>query len=308
MKTIPAALQAHLDTGQTTLCFLCKIVPQQGSAFGVTSLDQDVTYDDGSGSLTYQAAIGMNHAAVESSSELSVDNSEAMLLVGVSFTKEDIAAGALDFAAFYVYRINWADTSQGHYLVHSGTTGIVRSSDDLSGVIELRGLSQILKQNYIDQYSISCRAKFGSADGEEEFPCLFDATSLWQNTSVDTVGSETDRIFTAVDTPAATGPNGALGFEVALITFLTGANAGLTVETETVTGKDITLRFNAAYAIEAGDTFKIRPDCRKRYSEDCVGEYDNGINFRGEPWIPLTEEAPAQFPGANIKGLGSPTT
>lgn len=308
MKTIPAALQAHRDLYQTTQCYLLKIAPQQGSAFGVTSLDQDVDYDDGGGSLTYQAAIGMNQSPIESSSELSVDNSEAMLLVGVDFSKADIAAGVLDFADFYLYRINWASPSDGHELKHQGTTGIIRSHDDLSGIIELRGLSQILKQNYIDSYSITCRAKFGSADGEEEFPCLFDTTSLWQTTTVDTVGAETDRIFTAVDTPAATGPNGALGFEVALITFLTGANAGLTVETETVTGKDITLRFNAAYAIVAGDSFKIRPDCRKRYSEDCVDQYDNADHFRGEPWIPLTEESPAQFPGANIKGLGAPRT
>jgi len=306
MKTIGASLQAHMDTQQTTLCYLLKIVPQNGATFGITSLDQDVVYDDGGGNVTYSSITGMNATAVESSSELSVDNSEAMLLISTEFTETDIAAGILDFAAFYTYRINWADTAQGHYLVHSGTTGIVRKHDELSGVIELRGLSQILKQNFIDQYSITCRAKFGTEEGDEKFPCLFDTTSLWQSTSVLSVGSETDRIFTSNDTPAATGPNGALTFEVALVEFLTGDNAGLTVEVEDVTGDVITLRFNAAYAIQAGDTFKIRPDCQKRYAEDCVAQYDNGLNFRGEPWIPLTEESPAQFPGAQVKGFGAP--
>jgi uncharacterized phage protein (TIGR02218 family) len=306
VKTIPTALQTHLDTGQTTLCFLLKVAPQNATAFGVTSLDQDVAYDDGNGSLTYSSMTGMNATAVESSSELSVDNSEAMLLVSTDFTKEDIAAGVLDFADFYVYRINWANTSDGHYLVHSGTTGIVRSHNDLSGVIELRGLSQVLKQNYIDQYSLTCRAKFGSQEGEESFPCGFDTTSLWQSTSVSAVDTESDRIFTSTDTPAATGPNGALTFETALVTFLTGNNAGLTAEVDDVTGDVVTLRFNAAYEIEVGDTFKIRPDCRKRFAEDCVALFDNGLNFRGEPWIPLTEEAPSQFPGALIKGLGAP--
>lgn len=306
MRTVPAALQTHIDTGATTLCFLLKIAPQNADSFGVTSLNIPVTYNDGVELITYSAAIGMNQSAVEAGAGLEVANSEAMLLITSDFTREDIAAGVLDYADFYIYRINWKDTSQGHRLEQSGTIGVVRSDNELSGVLELRGLTQQLKQNYIDQYSLTCRAKFGSTSSDETFPCTFDAEALWQSTSVDTVGSETDRVFVSVDTPAATGPNGALGFETALIEFLTGDNTGLTVETETVVGKDITLRFNAAYAIQSGDTFRIRPDCRKRFAEDCIASYDNALFFRGEPFIPLTEEAPAQFPGANIPGLGSP--
>ena len=308
MKTVPAALQTHLDTLSTTLCFLLKIDPQNASAFGVTSLNVDVDYDDGGGSITYSAAIGMNQSAVESGAGLEVANSEAMLLITTDFTREDIAAGVLDFADFYVYRVNRNDLSNGHYLVQSGRTGIVRSDDVLSGVLELRGLQQQLKQNYIDQYSLTCRAVFGSAAEGAPFPCNFDADALFQANTVLSVGSETDREFTATITPAATGPNGALPFDFAIVEFLTGNNAGLTVETETVVGDDITLRFNAAYEIEVGDTFKMRPDCAKRFAEDCVALFDNALNFRGEPWIPLTEESPSQYPGANVGGLGAPGT
>ena len=154
MRTIPAALQTHLDTQQTTLCYLLKIQPQVGSAFGVTSSDQDITYDDGGGDVTYSSVTGANVSAVESSSELSVDNSEVMLLVGVDFSKADIAAGVLDYASFYVYRINWDNLTNSHYLIQSGTTGIVRSQDELSGIMELRGLSQVLKQNLSGQFNL----------------------------------------------------------------------------------------------------------------------------------------------------------
>lgn len=306
MRTIPTALQTSLDTYATTNCFLLKLVPQIGSAFGTTSLDIDVAYDDGGGSITYSSALGLNQSAVKSSAGLEVDNSEALLLIGSALTKQDIAAGVLDYGSFYIYRIDYNNTANGHYIVQSGRTGIVRSRDDIAAVIDLRALSQQLKQNYSDQYSITCRAKFGSAVGEEMFPCLFDTTSLWQNKTVDSVGSETDRVFVSDTPPTATGPNGALGFGVAIVEFLTGDNAGLTVETETVDGADITLRFPSAYAIEAGDTFKIRPDCAKRFQEDCIDEYDNYINFRGEPHIPLTEEASAQHPGANQPRHGAP--
>jgi len=288
------------------MCFLLKIAPQKGAAFGVTTLDIDVPYDDGGGLLTYAANPGLNQSAVEKSAGLGVDNAEAMLLLGVNFTAQQINAGVLDNANFYLYRINWKNKSQGHYLLQSGRAGAVRSHDELSGVIELRGLSQQLKQNFIDQYSLSCRARFGSQVGDEIFPCLFDAEPLWTNSSVAAVGTEADRIFTATAAPTATGPNGALPFDFAVIEFLTGDNAGLTVETETVVGTAITLRFQSAYNMVIGDTYRIRPDCEKRYVADCINLFDNGLNFRGEPWIPITEESGSQTPGANISGLGAP--
>jgi len=306
MKDIPTALQAHLDTLTTTMCYLLKITPKKEAAFGVTSLDISITYDDGGGEMEYQANPGLNQSALEANSGLEVNNSESMLLLTVDLTKQKILAGVLDYATFQVYRINWKDKSQGHYLKQSGTTGVVRTSNDLAGVIELRSDSQILKQNFVELYSISCRATFGTQVGEEMFPCYYDATSLWSNGTVTAQGSETDRAFGVSPTPAATGPNGALPFDYALIEFLTGNNAGLTVETEAITGDLVGLRFAAAYPIEVGDTYRIRPDCRKRYSEDCIGLYSNGENFRGEPWIPLTEESPAQFPGANVPGVGAP--
>jgi len=306
MRTIPAALQAHMDTMQTTICTLIKITQANGTIFGITSLDQDVTYDDGTGSLVYSSATGMSPTAFETDSTLSVGNSEITSLFSSALTQGKIVAGEMDYAEFVVHKVNWADLTMGHYSPYSGTTGIVKSADALSATIELRTLTQQLKQNFIDLYSIPCRASFGSQTGEELFPCMFDATSLWQATEVATVGSETDRIFTAADTPAATGPNGALPFDSALIEFTSGANDGLTVETETVDGVNITLRFQANYPIEVGDTFNIRPDCTKRYLEDCIAQYANGDYFRGEPYIPLTEESRGQIPGANVRGLGAP--
>lgn len=305
MRTVGAGLQTHLETGATTVCFLLKITPIVGTEFGVTSLDIDVDYDDGGGSLTYEAAKGLNQSAVKSSAGLEVANSEAMLLVGTNFTKAEINAGVLDDAAFVIYRINYKNQSDGRYLVSSGRTGIVRSNDDLSGVMELRGLSQQLKQNFVDLDSITCRARFGSQVGEEAFPCTFDADALFQNDTILSVGSEADREFTATVTPAATGPNGALPFTVAIVEFLTGNNAGLTVETESVVGDVVTLRFHTPYDMEVGDTYKIRPDCDKKYEDSCIALYDNNLFNRSEPWRPVTEEAPSSTPGAEVPGHGS---
>jgi uncharacterized phage protein (TIGR02218 family) len=301
-STIPTALQTHLNQDGTTLCFLLKIEARDGTVLGVTSLDQDVAYDDGAGSVTYQAAIGVDQSAIESSSDLEVDNSEATMLLADSgtFTREKIEAGVLDYARFVIYRINWADTSNGHRIVQSGVTGIAKNADGLAGVIELRSLSQILKQNFITLYSRTCRNVFGSGGGGScsgAFECGFDAVSLWQSHSVDTVGSETDRIFEADSTPSVSGPNGALAFVPGLIEWLTGDNAGGFSEVEAHSGTTITLRFGTEYTIQSGDTFRIRPDCDKA-KRTCIDDYDNFVNFNGESEIPLGDESSNQTPGA----------
>lgn len=301
-RNIPVNLQAHLDGYGTTLAYLLKIVAQDGTVIGVTSHDQDLDYDDGGGLITYQAAIGMEASAMDSTAFLDVDNLEAKMLIVDSsdFTDQAINAGVLDFADFWIYRVNFEDLSQGHFNVLKGTTGAVRSMDGLAGVVELRGLSQRLKQTAsVELYSITCRARFGSQDGEERFPCYFDTTSIWSSDTILSVDTEEpDRIFTATTTPAATGPNGPLPFVPGIVKFTSGANTGLTVEIEDVTGDVVTLRFQTPYDIQAGDGYDIRPDCAKRYAEDCIGLFDNGINFRGEPYVTAGDEASQVTPGA----------
>lgn len=296
MRTIPAALQSHIDGAATTLCFLLKITARDGSVLGVTSHDQAVTYDDGAGEITYSAVIGVDTVEAETTAGLEVDNSEATLLLVESgeITAEKIEAGMLDYGRFVVYRVNYKDLSQGHYIPPGGVgyTGIAKSVDGLKAVIELRGLPQWLKQNYGDVYSVTCRAKFGGPE------CKFNAASLWQNHSITAVDAvEPDRIFTANAAPSVSGPNGALSFVPGLVEWLTGDNAGKTSEVEAVDGAIIYLRFGTEYTIQATDTFKIRPDCDK-FKETCRDDFDNLLEFRGEPHINGGNESASQTPGA----------
>jgi uncharacterized phage protein (TIGR02218 family) len=301
-RSIPILLQTHLDGYGTTLAFLLKIKARNGTIIAVTNHDRDIPFDDGGGEIIYSSTIGMDHSSLSASGHLDVDNTEATLLIVPSsgFTDQQINAGVLDFAKFNVYRINWADKTAGHYNLLSGTTGAVRSLDGLAGVVELRGLSQSLKQSFIELYSITCRAQFGSQDGQR-FPCRFDAASLWDSDTVASVDAEEpDRIFTATTTPSATGPGGALPFVPGLVTFTSGDNAGLTTEIEEVLGDEIKLTYQTPYDIQATDGFDIRPDCGKRFDEDCIALYDNALNFRGEPRITAGDEASQVMPGATV--------
>jgi len=313
-RDIPITLQDHLYEEGTTCCFLLKIIARDGTALGICGLDRDITYDDGAGSLLYSAPIGLDLSAIESSDSTDIDNAEGTLLLADAgpFTEEKITAGYLDGADFVVYRINWADLSQGHYIPPGGVgvVGAVSTRDGLVGVIELRGLPQILKQNFIDLYSLTCRARFGSGGGAVGClswgECGFDAQSLWQSNDVSGVTvEEDDRVFSATTTPAATGPNGALSFVPGLVRWTTGDNVGWTSEIEIVDGNTIELRFGTPYPIQIGDEFDARPDCDKVWTT-CKDDFDNIPNFRGEWTIPVVDESSQSVP--NFRGTWSPSS
>jgi uncharacterized phage protein (TIGR02218 family) len=283
---------------------LLKIRGKDGTTLAVTSLDQPFPYDDGGGELVYEAALGYQASPREHRASLDVDNSDANILIvsGSDFTEEKIRAGLLDYAKFWVYRVNFLQPGHGHYLVEHGTLGAVEAVDGLVGRVELRGMSQQLKQSFVELYSITCRATFGSLSTEgARFACNFDTASLWDtaNTISAVDSEEPTRIFTASAALSSTGPNGALDFVPGIVKFTGGSNTGLEVEIEEVVGNEITLRFPAPYDITTSDTFDARPDCGKRWQEDCIDRFSNHEWFRGEPYITAGDEASQQMPGGS---------
>lgn len=145
---------------------------RNGTVLGFTSLDVDVVYDDESDvgspstAITYDAATGFTPSTLDSSSDLSVDNAEARGLIPHfslgQITPEMIAAGELDYADWIMYQVNYRDLSMGHEILGSGQTGEVRTEEQLGFVMELRAISQRLKQTVVELDSITCRATFGS--------------------------------------------------------------------------------------------------------------------------------------------------
>jgi len=300
MRSVPLALNNHIKGGRTTLCYLLKIQAKDGTIIALTSLDQNIKFDDGGGELTYQAALGYEASPREYRAGLEVDNSSGRILIvdGSDFTLPNIRAGVLDYAKFWVYRINYLSPSYGYWLVQHGTTGAVKAVDGLVGLVELRGMSQQLKQSFVELYSITCRAEFGSVG---RFGCNFDTTSIWDtaNTIASVSSEEPTRIFTASAALSATGPNGALDFVPGVVKFTAGLNSGLTVEIEEIVGNEIKLLFDTPYDIDPSDTFDARPDCGKRWEEDCKQRFDNVAWFRGEPYIVAGDEASQVTPGGS---------
>lgn len=322
-RIVHPTLQNHLDGDATTTCRLVRIDPTQPNVpgYGVTTLDVDVTYDDGEGPRLYSAAIGMQSTLIQSNANLSVDNAEGQSLLpefDVPISEEDIRRGSYDFATFREYLVDYEDLTS-HVTLQEGTIGQVTIDDSgLSYVNEFRGLSAETKQSICEKDSLTCRALFGSqAEGDssgapiERFPCGVDATALLVNGTVTSVGLENTLTFTVGGfAMAADALNPGMTF------WVTGLNAGRSYEIDTNTaGGEITLSHETAWPIQVGDTLMYRVDCNKQARDTVKGckaairwGDDWVLHFRGEPDIPIGDAGAMETPGASsAPGSGGST-
>lgn len=304
MRMIPAALQTHLNQSDTTTTRLLKISLINGDVYGLTTLDRDVPYDDGEGEITYVATNGFDPSTFSADIGYSVDNAEGYALISDDIpgvTVEMAEAGDLDDGQWVCYLVNYEDLSMGHAILDAGDLGEVRTRYGMIWIPELLSYAMRLRQPIGSVFSRTCRAIFGTP-ANSQAGCGIDLTPLWVNGEVTAVGAETDRTFTGdviTDSGQPIAPN------PGRVQWLTGANTGREYSVEELDSSGtVTLNETTPYPIEVGDTYRIRPDCRKRYIEDCIGVWDNGINFKGEPLIPVGDGVAIQTPGGQLSGGG----
>lgn len=283
MKSIPIALQAHYDEPATTTCFISRVACKDGPVLGFTSLDADLTYDDGDGPVVYRADNGFRADRMQQTADLAVDNTELHGWVSdTGITEKQIRAGLFDYARVRIYRVNYLDLAAGHEIIATGTAGETTFSNG-GWKLEFRSLTQQLKQPISTLYSLTCRAQFGDAKCKKPF--------VWvpgDVTSVD--GTEPARVFAS--TVDATDGH----FRLGVVEWLTGDNAGAQMEVDAQTGGAITLALPMPYAIKPGDEFRIRQDCDKT-KEMCREVHNNLLNMRAEPFIPV-DGGKSLIPGA----------
>lgn len=305
MREIPSDLQAHLDGADTTTCRLLRIQLSDGTVYGITTLDRDVVYDDSNGLITYVATNGFDASTFSADSGYSVDNAEGYALISKDIpgiTVEMVEAGELDDAEWICYLVNYEDLTMGHVILDAGDLGEVRAQYGMVWIPELLSYAMRLRQPVGHVTSRTCRAIFGSPHNSQT-GCGIDLAPLWSSGEVTAVGAETNRTFTGDVTTTITSDSPADPLP-GRVQFLTGKNAGREFSVESFDAGEVTLNETTPYPIEVGDTYRIRPDCRKRYIEDCIGIWDNGLRFKGEPLIPVGDAAAIQAPGGQLPGGG----
>ena len=272
MRNISAALKAHYALGTTTIATCWKATLTNGTVVAATSHNEDIQF----GGVTYEAVAAYNPSDIENGSELNPDNLELEgYLASPGITDADIHSGIWDYAAIEMFEVNYADLTMGWNLIRSGTLGEVRGGRARFRA-ELRGLMQAYSRRIVRLTTKECTADLGDAR------C---GVSLAAWTVTGAVASATDnREFTD---PGRTEP--ADYFTGGLLTFTSGLNAGLSMEVKTYTTGQFELHEQMPFAIAAADTYSVSRGCQKRFTEDCVGAFNNGVNFRGFPHLPQSE-------------------
>lgn len=290
MKILSPSLLAHKALQSTTLCRLMRVACKDGTLYGFTDLDQDVTYDDGQGSLLYEASDGFIPSAIALDGGLSVENADLtgiVAKVSTGIEKDTVRSGKLDYAFVDIYQVNYEDLSQGHEWMGYGNLGEVTYQDG-QYVAEYRSRAQVLKQsNVCAVYSLTCRAEYGDS--------RCGATLEWFAGTVTAEATEQTLSFTDSSLGQAEGY-----FVPGIVEFLTGQNAGRSMEvTQFTAGGHVTLMLPVYYPIETGDTYRIRIDCPKTPAACKDPLRDRWpLFFRGEPNIPIGDAV--QVPGAQI--------
>jgi uncharacterized phage protein (TIGR02218 family) len=291
MKQTPGNFQEALRKPGTSTCFLIKIVASDDAVYGFTTLDTDVTFNDGIHNVVYDSRQELSPQNIQQEASYAADNTE--LDGWLEDVTEQIAlAGRWDSAELTIYRIMYLRKDLGVEVVGYGTVGEISFSQDGDGKrkVEYRGLTQTLQNKTVPLYSLTCRAAFG----DERCGMPF----VWQTGTVSVVTDNPHLVFTITGVAQADG-----FFNLGVIEFLTGQNAGAVLEVETwLTTGAIKLSFLTPYPVEIGDTLRIRQDCLK--TEAACLAYGNILNMRAEHLAPVQEKA-LMVPGAQVKSVGA---
>lgn len=288
------ALQAHLATGTTTICRAWALIRRDGRVLGFTDHDRDLAFEG----YIFRADTGLTARALQQTTGLSVDNTEAMgALSDAAITEADIIAGRYDGAEVIAWLVNWADVGE-RSVQFRGTVGeITRSGGSFTA--ELRGLAERLNQPQGRVYQRSCSAVLGGAG------CGFDLTQPGFATLATPVTVEGQRLFRFPPLPEFA----ARWFDRGTLIAKSGAAAGLRgiIKSDRLDQDGqcvIELWQDLGAAVTPQDEMQLLAGCDRR-AETCREKFNNFLNFRGFPHIPGEDWLTAYPTSATVNDGGS---
>lgn len=291
MRTLSDNIKRKYEKQALTICRILKIKTKEGKILALTSLDKDLTFEG----LTY-LHFGADTSVIQDSNNFAISNAEATTLFAkAGITEKSIRAGILDNATWELSEIDYIKLDEA-LLLDKGVIGVVETKDGQSLTFELLSFANRLTSAYGCLDAKRCRAVFGT-EAEDIFGC--GAKASWISGEVTGVDeNEADVLFADKN----------LQFndkmkKAARVQFTEGDNKSdslYQVESLSSTSGSILLMEPTPYPIQVGDKFKIRSDCNK--TPQMCKEYNNFINYKGEPHIPSEDAYSASIPGGQIAG------
>lgn len=274
MSNFNEGLKAHMQGAHTTTCRCWAVIRSDGVKLGFTDHDCALAFDG----HTFRADTGLGAKALQQTTGLSVDNTEALgALSDSAITEEDIEAGRYDAAEVMAWLVNWANVDE-RQLQFRGTIGEIRRAGGAFEA-ELRGLTDLLNVPLGRVFQKPCSAVLGDA------ACAFDLTAPGYSTekTADVIDDRRVFHFPVLDGFA---PD---WFRHGVLTVLDGAAEGLTgaIKRDVMTSdnRQVELWHPLRADVQPGDTIRLTAGCDKR-TKTCRFKFNNFLNFQGFPDIP----------------------
>jgi uncharacterized phage protein (TIGR02218 family) len=256
---------AHLQTGVTTLCRAWGVTRRDRVWLGFTDHDMDISLDG----MQFQASSGLAAKALQQTTGLSVDNSEAMGALS-AIDEADLIAGRFDGAEVRVWLLNWADPAQNMEQFRGHFGDVTRAGGAFK--VELRGLTDLLNQTIGRSYHRGCSAVLGDAACKAVVATvpmvvadIMDGTYVLNGNMSQTDG----------------------WYDLGRFGVTTGISAGLLGmvkrDRARAGGRLIDLWQDIPLAI--GDQITLQAGC-DRQASTCQAKFNNLLNFQGFPHIP----------------------
>ena len=285
------ALHAHLAGGSTTVCRAWIVTRRDGVVRGFTDHDRELVIDG----VRCRADAGMSAKAMQQTTGLSVDNSEAVgALTDASITEADIQAGRFDGAEVKTFLVNWASPDE-RVVEFCGSLGeITRSGGAFRA--ELRGLTELLNQPQGYAFQPDCSAILG------DWRCRFNTEAAGFFAGMTLEEASDGLVFSFISFPVI--PD--RWFEHGRLEVMSGAAAGLAgvVKKDRVqgSGRRIELWQSIVASMVSGDQIRLTAGCDKT-AGTCRSKFGNFRNFRGFPHIP-GEDWLSAYPGQDRPNTG----
>lgn len=268
------ALLVHLKTGATTVCRAWMLRRRDGQVLGFTDHDEDLEFEG----VLFAARTGLTARALQQSTGLSVDNSEAAgALSDVAVREEDIFAGRYDAAEIIAYQVNWENVQERTVLFRGSFGEITRAEGAFR--VELRGLTEVLNRSVGHVFHSECSAVLGDAR------CGVDLMSPAY--SVEAVMRSIEEGRFLVFDPLPQFPSGWFIGGRVFASLATGEEPFGAIKQDRFSGgtRTIELWQSLVKVPETNSVFRLQAGCDKR-ATTCRSKFANFLNFRGFPHIP----------------------
>jgi len=241
---------------------------RDGVTLGFTSHDRDVWIEG----LRYRASPGMRPSSIVQAEGLEIGGLDvAGAIDDAAITESDLKAGRWNRAALKIFLFDWQNPLLHQQLLASGELGGISYSEN-GFTAEFFGPATLLDRSAVPKTSPSCRASFCGK------LCGLNVRRFQHFGSA--VSANGDRLIVAGASQFASDI-----FAFGQLRWTTGPNAGLLFDIISNNADEFWLATEIPFAVDEGDRFIIIEGCDKTIGT-CSSRFNNGPNFRGEPYLP----------------------